>query len=355
MNPSLSTPAASPDVLPSTPLLVAAARRLACERAPVWIMRQAGRYLPEYRAVREKVSFIGLCKTPELAAEVSIQPVDRLGVDAAILFSDILIPLEAMGLELEFTDRGPHLPAPVRDRAAIERLVVPDPREKMPFVAQAVRIVVERLAGRVPVIGFAGAPFTLACYAVDGGGSKDFARTRAMMHAAPADFALLLERLADTVAASLEAQVDAGVQLVQLFDSWGGNLSEAQWRTFALPATARIVSRLQAKGVPVTLYLGGGPHLIDAMADTGADVLGLDWRVDLKTVLDRLGDRVAVQGNLDPTLLYAPPARIREEVARIARGVAHRPHIWNLGHGILPDVPVEHAQAFVRACQELRS
>ena len=339
----------------STPLLVAAARRQACKRAPVWIMRQAGRYLPEYRAVRETVSFMGLCKTPELAAEVTIQPVDRLGVDAAILFSDILIPLEAMGLEVEFTERGPRLPAPVRDRAAIDRLVVPDPAEKMPFVAAAIRIIVERLAGRVPVIGFAGAPFTLACYAVDGGGSKDFARTRAMMHSAPADFAALLDRLADTVAASLEAQVDAGVGLVQIFDSWGGNLSEGQWRTFALPATAKIVSRLQARGVPVTLYLGGGPHLIDAMADTGADVLGLDWRVDLETVLDRLGDRVTVQGNLDPTLLYAPPARIREEVARIARGVAQRPHIWNLGHGILPDVPVEHAQAFVRACQEIQA
>ncbi|MBU6428808.1 MAG: uroporphyrinogen decarboxylase [Cyanobacteria bacterium REEB65] len=334
--------------------LLAAARRQESDRAPVWIMRQAGRYLPEYRAVREKTTFMGLCKIPELAAEVTIQPIERLGVDAAILFSDILIPLEAMGLAVEFTDKGPRLPEPVRNLAAIRKLSVPDPNEAMPFVAAAIRIVVERLDGRVPVIGFAGAPFTLACYAVDGGGSKDFARTRALMHTEPAAFAELLDRLADTVIVSLTAQVAAGAELVQVFDSWAGQLADWQWRRFALPATAKIVKALQRQGIPVTLYLGGGGHLIDALAETGADVLSLDWRVDLGDVLDRHGERLAVQGNLDPTLLYASPEQIRQEVARIRERVAGRPgHIWNLGHGILPDIPVEHAQAFVRACQDL--
>ncbi len=342
--------------LATRPLLVSAARREATDRAPVWIMRQAGRYLPEYRAVRANHTFMEMCKTPAIAAEVSLQPVDIIGVDAAIIFSDILIPLEAMGVEVTFTEKGPKLPNPVRTQADIDRLRIPDPAQDVPFVAEAIRILVRELAGRVPVIGFSGAPFTLAAYAVDGGGSKDYAATKRLMFQQPAAFAALLDKISDTIARSLIAQVQAGAELVQVFDSWGGILSEADYRQFSLPATRKAIETVRREtGVPVTLYLGGGPHLVDAMVETTADVLSLDWRVDLGKVLDKHGDKVAVQGNLDPMVLYAEPDRIRAEVARIARSVAGRPgHIWNLGHGILPDIPVEHAKAFVEAAKAAR-
>lgn len=342
--------------LATRPLLVAAARREAAERSPVWIMRQAGRYLPEYRAVRAKHSFMEMCKTPEVAAEVSLQPVDLIGVDAAIIFSDILIPLEAMGVPVVFTEKGPKL-EPIRTLHEIEQLRIPEPETDLPFVAEAIRILHQQLDGRVPVIGFSGAPFTLASYAVDGGGSKDYAQTKKLMVREPAAFATLLDKIADTVARSLIAQVRAGAELVQVFDSWGGILGEADYRRFSLPATRKAIETVRREtGVPVTLYLGGGPHLVDAMVETTADVLSLDWRADLGDVLDRHGDKIAVQGNLDPTVLYADPERIRSEVARIARRVAGRPgHIWNLGHGILPNIPVESARAFVEAAKNARS
>jgi uroporphyrinogen decarboxylase len=316
-------------------------------------MRQAGRYLPEYRAVREKYSFLEMCRTPEVAAEVSHQPIERLGVDAAIIFSDILIPLEAMGLEVGFTENGPKIANPIGSTSDVGRLRIPDPAEDLPFVAESIRILAQRLAGSVPIIGFSGAPFTLACYAVDGSGSKDYARTKSLMVREPEAFAQLLDNLSETIARSLIAQIVAGAELVQIFDSWGGILSERDYRKFSLPATRKAIERVrQATGKPVMLYLGGGPHLIDAMIDTTADVLSLDWRVDLGTILDRHGGKVAVQGNLDPTLLYADPDRIRAEVGRIATRIGGRPgHIWNLGHGILPDIPVAHAQAFVAAAK----
>ncbi|MBM3269059.1 MAG: uroporphyrinogen decarboxylase [Candidatus Sericytochromatia bacterium] len=333
--------------------MVAAARREPVTRAPVWIMRQAGRYLPEYRAIREKHGFMEMCKTPELAAEVSHQPIERLGVDAAIIFSDILIPLEAMGLPVEFTEKGPKLAQPIRSVADVVGLRIPEPAEDMPFVAEAIRILGQRLAGKVPIIGFSGAPFTLASYAVDGGGSKDYAQSKKLMVTEPKAFGLLLDKLAETIARSLEAQVKAGASLVQIFDSWGGVLSESAYREFALPATRKAVEMTRTRtGVPIIYYLGGGPHLLTPSVRTGADVLSVDWRLDLGKVLDRHGKKVAVQGNLDPTLLYADPARIRAEVAKIRASVAGRPgHIWNLGHGILPDIPVEHARAFVEAAR----
>ncbi len=339
--------------LATRPLLVAAAKREPVARAPVWIMRQAGRYLPEYRAVREKHSFMEMCKTPELAAEVSHQPVERLGVDAAIIFSDILLPLEAMGLPVEFTEKGPKLAQPIRSLADIVNLGIPDPAEDLPFVAEAIRILAQRLDGKVPILGFSGAPFTLAAYAVDGGGSKDYAQTKKLLMTEPKAFGLLLDKLAETIARSLEAQIKAGASIVQIFDSWGGVLSEAAYREFALPATRKAIEAVKTRtGVPVIYYLGGGPHLLTPMVRTGADVLSLDWRLDLGKVLDRHGKKVAVQGNLDPTLLYADPARIRAEVAKIRASIANRPgHIWNLGHGILPDIPVAHAQAFVEAAR----
>ncbi|MBI6545610.1 MAG: uroporphyrinogen decarboxylase [Cyanobacteria bacterium NC_groundwater_1444_Ag_S-0.65um_54_12] len=340
------------DLALTTSRILAAARRQGSDRPPVWIMRQAGRYLPEYRAVRERYDFMQLCKVPELAVEVSLQPVERLKVDAAILFSDILIPLEAMGLEVVFTEHGPQLPGPVRTLADIQRLGIPDPLADFPFQAETVRLLARALADKVPVIGFAGAPFTLAAYAVEGGGSKNFHRTKRLMHCEPAAFASLLDKLAQTVAATLSAQVAAGAKLVQIFDSWGGELNKADYRAFSLPATRQIVRTLRAAGVPVILYLGGGPHLVDLLVETEADVLSLDWRSDLGEVLDRWGDRIAVQGNLDPALLFASPERIRREVMRIRAQVGGRAgHIWNLGHGILPDTPVEHAQAFVEAAQ----
>lgn len=337
----------------TAPRILAAARRQPVDRAPVWMMRQAGRYLPEYRAVREKADFLTMCRTPELAAEVTVQPVDILGVDAAILFSDILVPLEAMGFEVAFLDKGPRIANPVRALGDLDRVRVADAATDLPFVRQAVAEVCDRLAGRVPVIGFAGAPFTLACYAIDGGGSKDWSRTRRFLAEHPAAFAQLLDRLADTVASSLADQVRGGARMVQVFDSWGGVLDEATWRAIALPPIRKIVRALQLVGVPVTLYVGMSPHLVEAMVDSGADMLSLDWRCDLPAVMDRHGDKVALQGNVDPCLLYAAPERIRQRVRALAEAVAGRPgHVWNLGHGLLPDIPVAHVKAFVEATRD---
>ncbi|MBM3275312.1 MAG: uroporphyrinogen decarboxylase, partial [Candidatus Sericytochromatia bacterium] len=255
--------------LATRPLLVSAARREPTSRPPVWIMRQAGRYLPEYRAIREKYSFLELCRTPEVAAEVSHQPIERLGVDAAIIFSDILIPLEAMGLDVGFTEKGPKIANPIGSAADVARLRIPEPAEDLPFVAESIRILAERLAGSVPIIGFSGAPFTLACYAVDGSGSKDYSRTKSLMVREPQLFAQLLDKLAETISRSLIAQIEAGAELVQIFDSWGGILSERDYRNFSLPATRKAIDRVRAAtGKPVTLYLGGGPHLIDAMIES---------------------------------------------------------------------------------------
>jgi uroporphyrinogen decarboxylase len=341
-------------------LFLRACRRQPVERTPVWMMRQAGRYLPQYQAVRSKVSFLELTKSPDLACEVTLQPIDEFGMDAAILFSDILNPLEAMGMALEFTDQGPKLPDPVVDRAGVERLAVPDPADGLGYVLDAIRTIRKALAGRVPLIGFAGAPFTMLTYAVEGGGSKSYARTKGMMFADPESAHALLDKLARTVAVYLEAQVQAGVQTVQIFDSWAGILSRRDFRDFALRYARQVIDFLRASptwrdgGVPIIYFVNGCAPYLDDYATSGADVLGVDWRIDLADVRARIGDGVALQGNLDPTALFLPPERIRERVAEVLESHGDGPgHIFNLGHGVLPMTDPEHVRVMVDSVKEL--
>ncbi len=341
-------------------LFLRACRRQPVERTPIWMMRQAGRYLPQYRAVRAKVSFLELCKTPELACEVTVQPIDEFGFDAAILFCDILIPLEAMGMELDFTP-APVLPDPVRDRAAVDKLVVPDPEATMPFVMEAVRHIRRALDGRVPLIGFAGAPFTLATYAVEGGGSKSYPNLKALMFQDPDAAHALLDKLSECCATYLEAQVAAGAQAVQLFDSWAGILAPRDFREFALRYAQLTFERLRSSrtwadggGVPIIYFVNGCAPYLDDYAKSGADVLGIDWRIDLGAARARLGTDVAVQGNMDPTCLFLPKDKIRERVQEVLDGAGDAPgHIFNLGHGVLPMTDPEHVRAMVDAVKEL--
>jgi uroporphyrinogen decarboxylase len=331
-----------------------ACRRQKVDATPVWFMRQAGRYLSEYRAVREKAGgFLTLCRTPELACEVTLQPVDLLGVDAAILFSDILIPLPAMGIGLHFEEgEGPKL-EPVRSAGAIEKLRVPDPVQETGFVMDAIRLIRTELAGKVPLIGFAGAPFTLASYAVEGGSSRNFRHTLAWMYEEPESFRLLLDLMADTAILYLKAQVEAGAQAFQLFDSWAGVLSRRHYREFALPATAKIFAALKGLGVPMILYVNGSAPFLEELALAGADVVSVDWRVSLSEANDRLRGAVALQGNLDPIALYAPREILRQEVARVLSAAPATGHIFNLGHGVLPDTPRESAAALVEMVHEI--
>lgn len=340
----------------STPTLLndrflRACRKQPVDRTPLWIMRQAGRYLPEYRELRKQADFLTFCKTPELVAQATCDAATILGVDAAIIFSDILIPLEAMGLEVVFREPGgPGLPDPIRDASDLKRLSIPDPDKKMPFVAEAIQLTNERLAGFAPLIGFAGAPFTLAAYAVDGGGSKSFSKTLGWMHGSPETFGVLLDRLTETIIESLRAQVVAGAHALQLFDSWGGLLSRDDYRRHCVPRLHQIVATLRPLGVPIILYVNGSSHLLEAMNEVGADVLGVDWRLSMDEVRRRVGPGPALQGNLDPCALYAPIERIEAMVLDILRAAGPVGHILNLGHGILPDAPVEGARAMVRAC-----
>ena len=324
----------------------------------MWMMRQAGRYLPQYQAVRAKVSFLELCKTPELACEVTLQPIDELGFDAAILFSDILIPLDAMGLTVEFPDKGPKIMHPVRDRAGVAALGVPDPEATMPFVMEAVRRIRRRLADRVPLIGFAGAPFTMATYAVEGGGSKSYVHTKRLMYADPFAAHALLDVLARTTAGYLEAQVAAGAQAVQLFDSWAGILAPADFREFALRYARQVIDLLRASpawrdgGVPIIYFVNGCAPYLDDYASSGADVLGVDWRVDLAAVRSRVGTGVALQGNMDPTWLFHPPEVIRQRVSEILDRAGPTGHIFNLGHGVLPETDPAHVRVMVEAVRQ---
>jgi len=329
------------------------------ERTPVWMMRQAGRYLPEYRATRARAGgFLDLCKNPELACEVTLQPIDILGADAAILFSDILVVPEAMGMELTFgTGEGPKFPQPIASRADVEKLPIPDPEDALDYVMAAVRTIRKGLDGRVPLIGFTGSPWTLATYMVEGGGSKNFSKVKAMAFNEPATMHLLLGKLADAVAAYLNAQIANGAQAVQIFDTWGGILTTRDYKAFSLDYMQRIVSQLtrshEGRRVPVILYTKGGMGWLESIADTGCDVVGLDWSIDIDAAKARIGNKVALQGNMDPTMLYANPERIREEVKDILARFGHGSgHVFNLGHGITPDVPPEHAIEFFKAVRE---
>lgn len=335
-------------------LFLKACKRQRVERTPVWMMRQAGRYLPEYRAVREKADFLTMCKTPELAAEVTIQPVDIVGVDAAIIFSDILVVPEAMGMRLEMIEsQGPRLLDPIRSREQVEALNVPDPEKALRYVMRAIEEAKTALHGRVPLIGFAGSPWTLAAYMIEGTGSKEWKHTKRMMLDDPETMKLLLGKLAEAVRLYLEAQLAAGADAVQLFDTWGGILAPDHYKKFSLDFIHQIVSRLHRKEEPVIVFSKGANHSLKEIAAVGADVVGIDWTIDMADAKQQVGDKVALQGNLDPSVLYASPEVIRQEVRSILRKFGRGSgHVFNLGHGIYPDVPVEHAKAFVRAVKE---
>jgi len=324
-----------------------ACRREPVDRTPVWFMRQAGRYMAEYRALREKHTLLELCRTPELAVEVTLQPIRAIGFDAAILFSDLLIPLAPMGIPFDFqAGEGPVIQAPVRSAADVAVLRRIEPREELGMVLEAVRLLRREL--EVPLIGFAGAPFTLASYAIEGGHSTNFARTKGLMYGEPATWHRLAGLLADVVADYLRAQVEAGAQAVQLFDSWIGALDEADYREFALPHVKRIFDGLADIDVPKIHFGTGTGHLLAAQREAGGTVIGVDWRTPLDEGWRRAGEGVAVQGNLDPTLLFAPRERLLARVDDVLRRAGGRPgHVFNLGHGILPGTPVDAVRAVV--------
>ncbi len=337
-----------------------ALRREPVDVTPVWMMRQAGRYLPEYRATRSKAGdFLTLCKTPELACEVTLQPLDRFELDAAILFSDILTIPDAMGLGLYFEEgEGPRFQHPVRDSADVDRIGVPDPADELRYVTDAVSLIRQELHGRVPLIGFSGSPWTLATYMVEGGSSKTFSAIKGMMFDRPDLLHRLLETLSDSVAVYLQAQIEAGAQTVMIFDTWGGSLSPSHYQQFSLQYMTRIVQSLKASATtaatPVIVFTKNGGQWLEMMADSGCDALGLDWTTDLEDARRRVGDRVALQGNLDPCVLYASKDAVRREVAKTLESFGHgNGHVFNLGHGIHPGIDPEHARAMIDAVHEL--
>jgi uroporphyrinogen decarboxylase len=330
-----------------------ACRRLEVDQTPVWMMRQAGRYLPEYRTVRAQSDFLTMCKTPALAAEVTLQPVDILGVDAAIIFSDILVIPEAMGMHLDMVEsRGPVFPSPLRSRDDLRSLKELDPEKDLRYVMDALGAAKRGLNGRVPLIGFAGSPWTLATYMVEGKGTKDFGRIKRMMLDEPDLLKELLAMLGAGIRRYLEAQLAAGADAVQIFDTWGGILDPDSYRKFSLDPMFDIVSKMRRDGAPVIVFSKGANHALGDLADIGADVVGLDWTVDIGNVRAEIGDRVALQGNMDPAFLYAEPEQIRAQAVAILKKYGRGPgHVFNLGHGIFPDVPVEHARTLIRAVQ----
>ncbi len=313
-------------------------------------MRQAGRYLPEYRAIRERHSLLDICQTPELATIATLQPLRRIELDAAILFSDLLLPLAPMGLPFDFVrGEGPRIDHPIGNAADIDRLLVVDARDALGHVFSAIALVLSELAGQIPLIGFAGAPFTLASYAIEGGHSNTFAKTKALMYTDPAAWHRLCDKLATVVTSFVEAQVDAGVHAIQIFDSWVGALDARDYREFVMPHTRRIFDALSARPV-VTIHFGTGTSaILGELREAGGDVIGADWRVGLDEAWDRIGHDRAIQGNLDPTLLFASPERLAEGADDVLRRAGGRVgHIFNLGHGILPTTPVEHVQFLAR-------
>jgi uroporphyrinogen decarboxylase len=329
------------------------------DRTPVWMMRQAGRYLPEYRRVREQAgSFMSLCTTPELACEVTLQPLQRYRLDAAILFSDILTIPDAMGLGLEFVEgEGPQFRDPVRTPENIRRLPIPDPEDSLRYVTDAVRLIRRELDGRVPLIGFAGSPWTLATYMVEGRSSREFRHIKGLLYEQPELLHLLLGKLAEAVARYLNAQITSGVDAIMVFDTWGGVLSAAQYRQFSLNyarlALEGIDRDRNGQKIPAILFTKGGGQWLEAMAASGYDALGLDWTTDIGEARVRVGDRAALQGNLDPQALYAPVPALRAEVRQILeRYGAGSGHVFNLGHGVWPDVNPEHVAAMIEAVHE---
>ncbi len=339
----------------AVPPFLAACRRQPVPHTPVWIMRQAGRYLPEYRKVREKVDFLTLTKTPELAAEVTLQPVRRFAMDAAILFSDIMTPVEGMGVDLEFAP-GPVVADPIRSAAAVDALRVPDPQETVPFVIETIEILGRELPVTTPLIGFAGAPFTLFCYLVQGCGSKTFADAKAFLFAEPDVAHRLLDKLTETTVAYLRVQADAGARALMLFDSWVGLLGPEEFRRFALPAVRQVLERLDPLGVPLIYFPNQGATLLADVAGAGADVVGIDWRVPLSAARETLGAGIAVQGNLDPAALFATREELKRQIDLVLTEAGHQPgHVFNLGHGIERTTPPEAVALLVDYVHERTS
>jgi len=334
--------------------MLKACRREPAPYTPIWLMRQAGRYMPEYRRVRDRHSFLEMCQRPDLAAEVTVTAVDRLGVDAAIIFADILLPLIPMGVGLRYEGgNGPMIDRPVRTLADIEAIPPVAAADALGFVGDSIRLVRRALASRKPVIGFAGAPFTLASYLVEGGGSRQYQATKTLMYTAPEAWHQLMEKITRVTAEYLNLQVDAGANIIQLFDSWVGSLGPDDYRRFVLPHTRAVIAAVRP-GVPVIHFGTVTGNLLELMREAGGDVIGLDWRVDLSEAWARLGHDVAVQGNLDPVALFAAPSEIRQRARAILDQAGGRPgHIFNLGHGILPETPVDHVIALVDAVHEM--
>jgi uroporphyrinogen decarboxylase len=331
-------------------LFLRACRGEALPRLPVWMMRQAGRYLPEYREIRAEHTFLKVCKTPDLAVEVSLQPFRRLGVDAVIVFCDILIPAEAMGLKLELGDAGPNLPEPVRTAGDVEKLRVFDPEAETAFLPETIRRIVRSVGPEVPVLGFAGAPWTLATYMVEGKTKEGFATVKSFLYHEPKTFRALLHKIARATVPYLQAQIAAGAAAVQLFDTWCGELNLRDYEEFALPAVQEIISGI-AGAVPVIYYTKASQHLLSAVANSGAQVLSVDWRVDLAEVRAKVGSKIALQGNVDPAVLFGPVDKIRQVSQETAAALGGQGHILNLGHGILQHTPVENAQLFIETGQ----
>ena len=332
-------------------LFLRACRGEALTRVPVWMMRQAGRYLPEYRAIRATRPFLEVCKTPDLAAEVSLQPFRILGVDAIIVFSDILIPAEAMGMHLELNDAGPNLPSPIRSAADVANLHIFDPELKTKFLPEAIRRIVKSVGPEVPVLGFAAAPWTLACYMVEGKTKEGFSTVKSFLYHEPETFRQLLSKIAQATIPYLRAQIDAGACAVQLFDSWCGELNLEDYEKFALPAVQQIISVISGK-VPIIYYTKASNHLISAVARSGATVLSVDWRVDLAALRKTLGPKIALQGNVDPTILLGPTGKIRQATQSALSALNGIGHILNLGHGIFKQTPVENARLFIETGQQ---
>ena len=324
------------------------------ERPAVWMMRQAGRYLPEFRALRDKYDFFTRCRTPELVADITTQPVNIVGVDAAILFSDILVVPQAMGIDIEMKEQvGPYLPHPIRTKADIDRVQIPDVSETLGYVMEGIRLTKERLAGEVPLIGFAGAPWTIFCYAVEGKGSKNFDTAKSFAFSYPEWTAELLQKITDTTIAYLREKVKAGVDALQLFDSWGGVLSGEDYQKYSWPYTRQIVEALSQE-VPVIVFAKGCWYALEEMSQSKAAALGVDWTCSPEMARKLTGGKKVLQGNLDPAWLLAPISQIKEKTQQMIRAFGKEHYIANLGHGILPEVPVEHARAFVEAVKSFK-
>ncbi len=324
------------------------------ERTPIWLMRQAGRYMKEYQTIRSEHAFLHMCKTPEIAAKVTMQPIEAFGFDAAILFSDILIPVEAMGVDLEFIEgQGPHLSTKIENKEDVERLIVPDPETHVAFVLETIRLLRKKL--QVPLIGFSGAPFTLASYIIEGGGSKNYLKAKSMMYNQPRLWKALMEKIAETIIDYLNAQIDAGAQAVQLFDSWVGCLSPEDYKQYAQPYTKQVFKAIKGD-VPKIHFGTGTATLLELMRDAVGDVIGVDWRIGLNNAWMRIGHDKGVQGNLDPILLHATPEVLVERTKEILAKANGRPgHVFNLGHGILPTTPVENVRVLVEAVKKFSS